>query len=127
MQYSGNSTAHGISYIFEKGQSVLERILWLFAVSIAITVAIYFSIIAYVNWKDQPVITSLFTTSLSIEEIPFPAITICGQGLIKQVVQSAIFQQFSQHLENEGKTMENLTLDQKDSAYQVNLRHIFQF
>lgn len=127
MQYSGNSTAHGISYIFEEGQSVLERILWLFAVSIAITVAIYFSIIAYVNWKDQPVITSLFTTSLSIEEIPFPAITICGQGLIKQVVQSAIFQQFSQHLENEGKTMENLTLDQKDSAYQVNLRHIFQF
>lgn len=51
MQYSENSTTHGISYIFEEGQLLIERMLWFLAVVVMIVVAIWFSLQAYINWK----------------------------------------------------------------------------
>ena len=41
---------------------------------------------AYVEWQDNPVLTSVQTTGLPISEIEFPAITICGQGSIYEVI-----------------------------------------
>lgn len=51
MQYSENSTTHGISYIFEEGQLLIERMLWFLAVVVMIVVAVWFSLQAYINWK----------------------------------------------------------------------------
>ena len=51
-------------------------------------------------YKENPVLTSLATTSYPVENISFPAITICGQGLIKEVVKSAVFKQFSKYLQS---------------------------
>lgn len=76
-------------------------------------------------FQRSPVITSLQTTSLPIEEIPFPAITICGQGLIKDVVRSAIFEQFSRFVQEQDSTgnistsLANMTAEEKTIAYQV--------
>ena len=39
----------------------------------------------YTDWQENPVLTSIKTTSKPIGEIDFPAITICGQGTIDQV------------------------------------------
>lgn len=81
------------------------------------------------NLQESPVITSLKSTSLAIEKIPFPAITICGQGLIKEVVKAAIFKQFSTHVEEIANStttsIANMTFDEKKKAYQVHTLFLY--
>ena len=48
--------------------------------------AISFLCQAYVNWQENPTLNSLLTTGLPIADIDFPAITICGEGSIYEVV-----------------------------------------
>ena len=44
--------------------------------------------------QENPVITSVSTTALPIERVPFPAVTVCAQGLVQQIVSSAITDKF---------------------------------
>ena len=97
-EYASVSTAHGIAYIFEDGRFFVERVLWLIVVIAALTFAIWMSITAYHNWKDNPVLTSVKNTGLPIEKIDFPAITICSQGAANEIVDAALFQQFNDYL-----------------------------
>ena len=71
--------------------------------------------------QENPVITSLNTTSLKVDEVQFPAITICGQGLIKEVVKSAIFKQFTGYVEDKGNltAVDNMTQSEKETEYKV--------
>ena len=88
---------------------------------------------AYETWQDNPVLTSLHTTGLPISEIDFPAITICGQGSIYEVlntynhfrsklhINAIMFQvsenvvnhQFHRYVESLGKDPMNLTDDEE--------------
>ena len=57
-----------------------------------------------------------------MEELPFPAITICGQGLIKEVVISAAYKQFNDWYTDNGGSLTalaNMTQDERDACYQV--------
>ena len=82
LEYSSASTIHGISYIFETGRLIFERIFWGLVVVIAIILALTWSITAYKNWQNDPVLTTIATTGLPIENVPFPSITICAQGIL---------------------------------------------
>ena len=77
--YSESTTIHGISYIFESGITALERLLWICVVCFGTGFAISLAIVAYINWKDNPVLTTIGTTGHPIEKVEFPAITICAQ------------------------------------------------
>ena len=77
--YSESTTIHGISYIFESGLSALERLLWICVVCVFLGFAIGLSVQAYINWKDNQVLTTIDTTGHPIEKIEFPAITVCAQ------------------------------------------------
>ena len=81
-EYADSTTIHGISYIFKKGISILERLIWIGAVITGIFFATYLSTFSYLNWQDSPVTTTLLTTGKPIRDIPFPAITICAQVMI---------------------------------------------
>ena len=82
IEYASASTTHGIAYIFERGRWTFERIFWIIVVIIAIVFAINWSITAYENWQNDPVLTTIATTGLPIQDIPFPSITICAQGTV---------------------------------------------
>ena len=82
--YANASTTHGIYYIFERGRWILERFVWVVVVLIAILLAVAWSWWAYKGWQDDPIITSIATTGLPIQKIPFPSITICAQGMIRR-------------------------------------------
>ena len=41
---------------------------------------------AYLAWGEFPVITTVSTTALPIEELPWPSFTICNQVLVVVVV-----------------------------------------
>ena len=77
--YSESTTIHGISYIFESGLSALERLLWICVVCVFFGFAVGLSVQAYINWKDNQVLTTIGTTGHPIEKIEFPAITVCAQ------------------------------------------------
>ena len=81
IEYSLASTTHGIFYIFERGRLVLERFFWLIVVVIGIMLAAVWSFWAYEKWQDDPMLTTISTTGLPIQDVPFPSITICAQGI----------------------------------------------
>ena len=41
---------------------------------------------AYLAWGEFPVITTVSTTALPIEELPWPSFTICNQVLVMVIV-----------------------------------------
>ena len=81
-EYAAGSTTHGISYIFEKGRLILERVFWIIVVIIAVVFAVTWSFMAYEKWQEDPVLTTISTTGLPVQDVPFPSITICAQGNI---------------------------------------------
>ena len=81
--YSEASSIHGIAYIFRGASSSLEKLIWLIIVGIGLFFCIFISESALEQWKTKRIMTTLETTALPIEEVNFPAITICAQvGLI---------------------------------------------
>ena len=50
------------------------------------------------DWQADPIITVINTTSYPIENIEFPAITICSQGLAKDLMENVMMQQFKSYM-----------------------------
>ena len=97
-QYADKSTPHGIAYISEDGRPVAERIFWVLATSLALCFTAFQTMTLYVQWKDDPVVTSLDTVALSIEEVEFPAVTICPQGAVREIGDAVLFKQFKEYV-----------------------------
>ena len=111
-EYSSASTTHGIAYVFEDDRLLIERVLWVIVIGIAIYIAAFFSIQAYINWQDDPVLTSVGTTGYPIEKVAFPSITICAQGSAKEIVDAAFVKQFTEYLKEKNLIYSELSLDQ---------------
>ena len=104
-EYSGASSIHGFAYIIEPSHGPFLRVLWLAVVLGMAAVGVYLSIQVrhfkyylpgstssyllstkvYEDWLEDPVLTTIKTTTKPISEIDFPSITICGQGTIDEV------------------------------------------
>ena len=108
-QYSSTTTIHGISYLAGDDVPRLERLLWAFVVLFAIVFTTYQVITLYNDWQDQPVITTLDTVSLPIEEIEFPAVTICPQGSRQEIIDSVLFRQLKSYIQYKDSNVTNLT------------------
>ena len=67
-------------------------------------------------------ITSVSTTALPIERVPFPAVTICAQGLVQQIVSSAITDKFRAHLRANGTDLSELTSLEKAGLGKILLK-----
>ena len=78
-EFADSTTIHGINYIFESGIPIIDRLLWIVAMVIMLCLASYMSTDAYIDWEDNPVVTTVKSTGKPIKEIEFPAITICAQ------------------------------------------------
>ena len=102
-EYGSDSTAHGISYLVDETRSKGERIFWTVVVCLAISFTIYQMGTLHMQWQDHPVITELDTVALPIEEIEFPAVTICPQGAIKNMSEIVLGQQFMEFVKDKRK------------------------
>ena len=87
-EFARTTTIHGIAYVFDNALKAFDRILWILAVCLGTGFAIILSLEAWIDWKDSPVLTSVSSTGLPIQNIDFPAITICSQGLIKVIIKN---------------------------------------
>ena len=125
-EFSEVTTIHGLPYILRPNHSIWAKMFWIIAVSVAL-VGTTFQVMSI--WKirqDSPVITYLDTISLPIEKIDFPAVTICPQGFISSIMDSALFYQFEKWLLEKKKVEEmrkkrSLKDDKKESS--KNLTH----
>jgi hypothetical protein len=65
--YSLNSTIAGLHYAFESKQSRLGRTVWLFSIIILTTLFIYISVMNYIEWRDNQVMTTVASTGTLIQ------------------------------------------------------------
>ena len=82
-QFANVTTIHGVAYVFDMTIKALDHLLWFISVCLGAGLAIHMSVDAWKTWKESPVLTSVHSTGLPIQNVDFPAITICSQGLIK--------------------------------------------
>ena len=99
-KYASVTTAHGISYLAEDGLLILEKIFWLLVVCLAVVFMTFQTSSLYKQWQDEPVVTTLDTVALPIQELEFPAVTICPQGSIKSIAENVLFVQLERYLRN---------------------------
>ena len=92
--FSSSTTAHGLAYIAEEGVLLVERLFWTIVVLLAIAFCIWQVITIWLDWQKNPVVTSLETVALPIEEIEFPAVTICPQGSVNSIMSRVLMRQF---------------------------------
>ena len=111
-EYASVTTAHGISYISNDEYSCGDRILWILIVILAIAFTVFQMATLYYQWQEDPVITTLDTVAHPIEEIQFPAVTICPQGSLDNILESVLFKQLKVYITNKSL---NLTSRQKRS------------
>ncbi|KAK9709713.1 Amiloride-sensitive sodium channel [Popillia japonica] len=68
---------HGVKVIGEANRTLLERLMWCVALVISVVICSYFINKAYQKWQQTPIIMKIYDKQISIDEIPFPAVTIC--------------------------------------------------
>ena len=62
VDFANTTSIHGIAYIFNTTLLILERLIWLIVFGIFAVLAIFWSVEAYFQWQDFPVLTSVKTT-----------------------------------------------------------------
>ena len=113
--YASNTTIHGISYLFESRCGV-ESFLWFLVVAAAMIFTILQTTTLYTDWQNEPVVTNLNTIAMPINDIEFPAVTICPQGAITSNLDAVLFKQFNEYIAN--KSLE--TSQRKKRSTQAN-------
>ena len=107
-EYSENCSVHGVAYIFETDKHALDRVLWIFAV-----LATFLSVEAYLAWGDFPLITSVSTTALPIEDLAWPSVTLCNQGRGLGAAKRVYNLQPENYLKEKGKDIKSLNDQEK--------------
>ena len=90
-EYGQTSTVAGLHYAFEPKQSRLANVIWILLILTLTSLGVYVSIKSYIQWQEEPVVTTVTTTGLPISEVPFPSVVICAQGDDIDSEKAAIF------------------------------------
>jgi len=90
VDFSESATTHGVYYCFERSAKPISRLFWGLVVLVLLGIAIWLIVSAFITWKNDPMLTTVGTTGLPVTKLPFPAITICGLGTIKETVDKVL-------------------------------------
>ncbi|KAL4711876.1 hypothetical protein ACJJTC_006045 [Scirpophaga incertulas] len=85
-EYLLTSTLHGLRYIGEKKLTWFERFFWLAAFLFSLICAGFFILNVYAKWRLSPMIVSINPENMGLNNLPFPAITICNVNQAKKTV-----------------------------------------
>ena len=125
-EYASATTIHGFSYIANENQSGAERLVWAIVVILAITFTACQVCSLYNEWQDEPVITTLETVAEPIEDIKFPAVTICPQGSRQEILDSVLFRQLKEYIsKTSSKDVSKMTDEQMMEQVEDFLRDVY--
>ena len=111
-EFTLNSSVHGIGYIFETGIPLVDSFFWALISLASLSLALYMSVDAYLEWQAKPTITTLANSSVPATEVTFPAITICRDGVDMNAVEEAIFEDFTKWKQSSGRTSKSKKEDE---------------
>ena len=75
-EYFTGTTVHGFRYVVQ-GKNLLERMVWVFFILCGFIFCSKSVLEMYQHWEERPVETTIDEVGLPIQELPFPAITVC--------------------------------------------------
>ena len=93
-EFTQNSSVHGIGYIFSRETPLVDACFWALISVASLSLAVFMSVDAYLDWQDKPTITTMASSNLPSSEVTFPAVTICRDGVDMKAVEDAIFNDF---------------------------------
>ena len=70
------TTVHGFRYIID-GRNIVERLMWILFIAVGFTGCGWIVYNAFEGWDSNPVETTIGSVGLPVQELPFPAITVC--------------------------------------------------
>lgn len=82
VEFSSNSTVHGVKYLGERRRHWVERSFWIIAFFVSVIGCSIMIHKIYEKWQLSPVIVSFAEKSTPVWQIPFPAVTICPETKI---------------------------------------------
>ena len=80
--YFRETTVHGFRYVVE-GSGIIERSLWIAIITIGFVLSAILIQQSFQNWEETPLQTTIETIALPIEELYFPAVTVCNLDSLK--------------------------------------------
>ena len=86
-KFFAESSIPGFKYVV-KGKTLLERTTWAIFISIAFCYAGNTVYETFLEWENNPVITTIDEVGLSVSQLPFPAITVCDIDSLKMPRQN---------------------------------------
>ena len=110
-EFSENSTVHGVWYILNPSSALTDRLVWFCLVCLSLSLAGYLSFTAYGDWQTSLVSTTLTDTTKQVSQLPFPAVTICTEGLNMDAVNKALANDFM--LWREYQDLQSSTLEEE--------------
>lgn len=99
--YLLNTSMHGLKYIGDVSLSFAERIFFFFAFGIVVVLSSYFISNLWNKWSENPIIIGLNSALTPLNEIPFPAVTICNMNQARRSIAEKIID----------NTMDNMLLE----------------
>nr|XP_018912386.1 PREDICTED: pickpocket protein 28-like [Bemisia tabaci] len=90
LEYTQNSSLHGLRYMGSTDLHFTERLFWIVSFLLAVITAAYFITNLVTKWNEMPVIVSLSPTSTPLTSIPFPAVTVCNMNNVRKSVAEEI-------------------------------------
>jgi hypothetical protein len=85
------STVAGLHYAFQPRQNLAGRCFWLTAIIALAFLGFWLSLENYFQWKSEPVVTTISSAGLPIEEVEFPSVVICSKGLNQDAISAVIW------------------------------------
>ena len=92
--YANNSTVHGLCYTFDRSLFKVDRALWVLVCLTFAVLAVHLTYQSYDNWQQNQVVITLKNTAKPVNEISFPAVTICSTGLHMDIVEKILGETF---------------------------------
>ena len=74
--YLQETTVHGFRYIVD-GRNLLEKLMWVLFIAAGFTFCGLIVYKALNDWDRNPVETTIDEVGVPVQELPFPAITVC--------------------------------------------------
>ena len=113
--YAEDASVHGVGYIVKEHLPCLDRIVWCGIVCLSLGLACYFVYTAYGTWQDNLVITTLENTAKDVEELEFPAVTVCREGLDMEAVEKVLANDIEKWLDNSSKKLNKRAVSSEPS------------
>ena len=118
-EYGDKSSIHGFVYIFTRKGSVFDCLFWVSIFLISGYFATQLTMDSFNYWQSHQVITALKNVDKQVVGMDFPAVTVCGNGIHKGLVERALESNYIKWVENKQGNEDDLVERYMQETFQI--------